>query len=40
MVARIKGDKEGYLDTSQDEVWQHVKSNYRNWRDDENITLM
>ncbi|UCG70678.1 MAG: hypothetical protein JSV09_06590 [Thermoplasmata archaeon] len=40
MIARITSKKEGYLDTDHDEVWQHVKKNYKEWRGNENPTLL
>jgi hypothetical protein len=41
MVARIKcGKTEGYVEAKHDDVWQYIKSNYRQWKGEENITLM
>jgi hypothetical protein len=40
MIARIMSKNEGYTDSEHDEVWQHVKGNYKKWREDGNITLL
>ncbi|UCE75279.1 MAG: hypothetical protein JSV56_06155 [Methanomassiliicoccales archaeon] len=41
MIARIKCDKkEGYVEAKDDDVWQYIKGHYRQWRDDENLTLL
>jgi hypothetical protein len=40
MIARIMSKKEGYMDSEHDEVWQHVKSNHKDWRKNRNLTLL
>ncbi len=41
MVARIKcGNKQGYIEAKDDEVWQHICTNYRKWTGDKNIALL
>jgi hypothetical protein len=41
MIARIKcGKYEGYVDAEHDDVWQHIKTNYRNWKKDQALSLL
>ncbi|UCE37313.1 MAG: hypothetical protein JSW00_17855 [Thermoplasmata archaeon] len=41
LIARIKcGKTQGYVEAKDDEVWQYICSNYRDWMNDKNITLL